>query len=486
MAPVITAPAAFSTEATAVDTPLTSADYGLATATDDTDPNPAITSDAPATFPLGDTTITWTATDANGLIATAQQTVTIVNAPPVGVSDVYTIDEDNILTVSDYASGVLGNDIDPNNPIIASADLVSDTVNGILLLNPDGTFEYDPDDDFFGTDTFTYIPNDGFLVGSETSVTINVQPINDVPVAGDSTVATDLNAGVEILLTGSDIDGDVLGLNLVSLPSNGAITEIIEVSSNSISLKYTPNVGFIGIDSFDYAFIDAESQSNTATVTVLVVNTLAGGGSGGGSAFAPMFTGKYFEDSDKIPLVIDGKSYDLPAFENDIKLHTIDTGEKISFTFTLFENSGGKNVEHFEFLTNLTEKSREYDDSDTRIIYDKNEELIIQDPNGLFSDVTFDMLYDDSNTNFEAVVELDLTFAKAMPTSDIYLRIWDAQKNSRDVILNNVIKVIGDEVTPPNFDGETVEELIAKTADNTINLNDTVSIPVWVKSSAGW
>ena len=206
----------------------------------------------------------------------------------------------------------------------------------------------------------------------------------------------------------------------------------------------------------------------------------------GGAASAPMFTGKYFEDSDKIPLVIDGKSYDLPAFENDIKLHTIDTGEKISFTFTLFENSAGKNVEHFEFLTNLTEKSREYDDSDTRIIYDKNEELIIQDPNGLFSDVTFDMLYDDSNTNFEAVVELDLTFAKAMPTSDIYLRIWDAQKNSRDVILNNVIKVIGDEVTPPNFDGETVEELIGKTADNTINLNDTVSIPVWVKNSAGW
>ncbi len=271
--PVITAPAAFSTEATAVDTPLTSADYGLAAGVDIFSPV-AITSDAPATFPLGNTTITWTATDANGLIATAQQTVTIVNAPPVGVSDVYTIDEDNILTVSDYASGVLGNDIDPNNPIIASADLVSDTVNGILLLNPDGTFEYDPDDDFFGTDTFTYIPNDGFLVGSETSVTINVQPINDVPVAGDSTVATDLNAGVEILLTGSDIDGDVLGLNLVSLPSNGAITEIIEVSSNSISLKYTPNIGFIGIDSFDYAFTDAESQSNTATVTVLVAQVV--------------------------------------------------------------------------------------------------------------------------------------------------------------------------------------------------------------------
>ncbi|MCE2504948.1 MAG: hypothetical protein J4F36_00430 [Nitrosopumilaceae archaeon] len=46
MAPVITAPAAFSTEATAVDTPLTSADYGLATGVDIFSPV-AITSDAP-------------------------------------------------------------------------------------------------------------------------------------------------------------------------------------------------------------------------------------------------------------------------------------------------------------------------------------------------------------------------------------------------------------------------------------------------------
>ena len=238
--PTITAPDDQIFEATAVDTPLTSTDYGIATATDNVDPNPVITNDAPSTFSLGDTTFTWTATDANNNISTATQTITILNAPPVGVSDVYSVNEDTILTVSDYASGVLGNDLDPNDLIIASSDLITEPTNGILLLNIDGTFEYDPDEDFFGIDTFTYIPNDGFLVGSETSVTINIQPINDVPVAGDATAPTALNTDVEILLTGSDIDGDNLGLNLISLPSNGAITEIIEVSSNSISLKYEP------------------------------------------------------------------------------------------------------------------------------------------------------------------------------------------------------------------------------------------------------
>lgn len=275
-APSITAPANQSFEATAVLSPLTSADYGLATGSDIFTPV-TITSDAPATFPLGDTTITWTATDDNGLANTATQTVTIINASPVGVPDVYFVDEDNVLIVSDYAGGVLGNDIDPNDPIISSADLVTEPTDGILLLNTDGTFEYDPDENFFGIDTFTYIPNDGFLVGSETTVTINIQPVNDVPIAGDRTISTDLNNEVEILLTGSDIDGDFLSLNLFTLPSDGTITEIIEVSSNSISIKYKPDVGFIGIDSFDYAFNDAVSQSNTATVTVLIAQVVPPG-----------------------------------------------------------------------------------------------------------------------------------------------------------------------------------------------------------------
>ena len=38
-----------------------------------------------------------------------------------------------------------------------------------------------------------------------------------------------------------------------------------------------PNVGFIGIDSFDYAFTDAVSQSNTATVSILVAQVVPPG-----------------------------------------------------------------------------------------------------------------------------------------------------------------------------------------------------------------
>ncbi len=71
--PVITPPDEVTAFATGA---LTTVDIGIATATDLFEPI-AINSDAPAQFPVGPTTVTWTATDANGNSATAEQQVTV-------------------------------------------------------------------------------------------------------------------------------------------------------------------------------------------------------------------------------------------------------------------------------------------------------------------------------------------------------------------------------------------------------------------------
>ena len=70
--PVITVPQDITTEATAVNTPVT---IGTAEATDIF--KVEVKSDAPEAFPMGTTEVTWTATDANGNVATAIQKVTI-------------------------------------------------------------------------------------------------------------------------------------------------------------------------------------------------------------------------------------------------------------------------------------------------------------------------------------------------------------------------------------------------------------------------
>ena len=56
--------------------------------------------------------------------------------------------------------GVLDNDSDPDGDAL-EAVLVEGPSNGQLTLQPDGTFNYTPDDGFVGTDTFTYVAFDG-------------------------------------------------------------------------------------------------------------------------------------------------------------------------------------------------------------------------------------------------------------------------------------------------------------------------------------
>ena len=78
--PVITPPPDIvNYEATGL---LTLIDIGLATAIDNYDGPVTALSDAPDSFPLGTTTVTWTATDAAGNVGTATQTVTVVDTTP--------------------------------------------------------------------------------------------------------------------------------------------------------------------------------------------------------------------------------------------------------------------------------------------------------------------------------------------------------------------------------------------------------------------
>jgi hypothetical protein len=74
-APAVTPPANVSAEATG---PLTTVAHGVATAADAVGVA-SLVNNAPASFPLGTTTITWTATDAAGNSASATSTVTVVD-----------------------------------------------------------------------------------------------------------------------------------------------------------------------------------------------------------------------------------------------------------------------------------------------------------------------------------------------------------------------------------------------------------------------
>jgi len=115
--------------------------------------------------------VTLTVTDNYG--ETATKTVTIdVNHPPVANDDWYDTVYKTPLTIS-ATLGFLANDTDADDDPF-TAVWVDGPASGSLTLNADGSFTYDPNDDFTGPeDSFTYKVKDDLNDSNVATVTLN-------------------------------------------------------------------------------------------------------------------------------------------------------------------------------------------------------------------------------------------------------------------------------------------------------------------------
>ncbi|HEX2052006.1 MAG TPA: Ig-like domain-containing protein, partial [Actinomycetota bacterium] len=103
-------------------------------------------------------------------------------------------------------------------------------------------------------------------------VAINGTLVNARPVAAakSASVAHRAPAGVDVVLGGSDADGDPLAFALVSA-NGGAAHGTVAVSGNVAT--YVPSGDFVGTDTFEYVADDGAAQSAPATVTVTLTNS---------------------------------------------------------------------------------------------------------------------------------------------------------------------------------------------------------------------
>jgi hypothetical protein len=79
------------------------------------------------------------------------------NTPPVATDDDFTVDEDNPLggnVITDDNGSGPDSDADGDTPLVIENS--TDVSNGTLVLNPNGSFTYDPDPNFCGVDGFSY------------------------------------------------------------------------------------------------------------------------------------------------------------------------------------------------------------------------------------------------------------------------------------------------------------------------------------------
>jgi VCBS repeat-containing protein len=189
-----------------------------------------------------------------------------VNNPPVAVNDTATTDEDTPVTIN-----VLANDSDVNgDPLTAMLDTAP--ANGTLTLNADGSFEYVPDENWYGTDSFTYKANDGELESEVATVTITVSSVNDAPDAVDDSYSIDEDDTLTEVVPGvlsndSDIEGDTLTVDVENTtgPDHGQLS----LTSDG-AFSYSPDPDYYGEDSFVYEICDSGGLCDTAAVTITV------------------------------------------------------------------------------------------------------------------------------------------------------------------------------------------------------------------------
>ncbi len=211
----------------------------------------------------GTDSFTYRAYDGQLYSGVAVVTIAInnLNDPPVALYDSYTVVEDSLLNVP--APGILSNDTDPEGGAL-EANKVSDPTHGSLTFNSDGGFTYLPASNYYGTDSFTYVANDGQANSNVATVNITVTSVNDPPVANPQAKTVAEDSSIAIVLTGADVDGDALTFTVVTQPAHGTLSGLPP------SLTYTPSPDYSGSDSFTFKTSDGRVDSNVATVNITV------------------------------------------------------------------------------------------------------------------------------------------------------------------------------------------------------------------------
>ncbi|HBC3355440.1 TPA: tandem-95 repeat protein [Vibrio parahaemolyticus] len=213
----------------------------------------------------GSEALTFTATDPSG--ESVSQTVNFTVAPVADiVADKATVVEDTPTIIK-----VLGNDTFEGDDQVVSLDTNNGPANGTVSVNPDGSVTYTPNDNYHGTDSFTYIVTSGG-VSESTTVSVDVTPVNDAPVAKDDTAITDEDTPVTIDVlpndNDNDIDGDKLSIQSASVPEAQGKVEIVDGK-----LVFTPAENFNGDAEITYTVTDGElTDEAKVAVTVNPVN----------------------------------------------------------------------------------------------------------------------------------------------------------------------------------------------------------------------
>jgi hypothetical protein len=228
---------------------------------------------------VGTDTFTYKINDSHVDSPVYTVTIDVTDFKPIAVDDAYSVVHDHTLTVDNQSPpyGVLSNDLDQDSDQL-TARVDTGPSNGTLDLHPDGTFTYTPNTHFVGTDSFTYVANDGPTDSDPGTVVISVT--NHNPLAITTTKEFFAGSTLNWSVGKQDADGDPLTVSLVSGPSGGSLA-----LNPDGSFAYTPNNPAPIYDTFTYTVSDGVEVSNVGTMYLYQIMPITPNGVAWGAGY---------------------------------------------------------------------------------------------------------------------------------------------------------------------------------------------------------
>jgi large repetitive protein len=189
----------------------------------------------------------------------------------VASNDSFNFNEDS----SDNTLDVLANDtiVSGTGTTLTISAVGTPNSGGTVTRAPDNrSLRYTPVANFNGGETFTYTVRDNSGAEAIATVTVQVQPVNDPPVAVADTytfVEGSNDNFLDVLLNDNDgvDDSESLSISNVGSPSQGGTARI---NGGSNAILYTPRAGFTGTETVNYTLRDNNGGTATTTVTITV------------------------------------------------------------------------------------------------------------------------------------------------------------------------------------------------------------------------
>jgi gliding motility-associated-like protein len=280
-----------------------------------------VSNNAPYTFAIGTTVVTWTALDASGNVATANQTITIVDtiAPTITVPATVTV--------------AANNGCDATGVFIGDATATDNCTNTIITNDAPAVFP-------LGTTVVTWIATDASGNADTLTQSVIVEDMTaPVIAANNQTITLDLtgNASIDTLAINATVTDNC---GIASVVYSQAAFDCSNVGENTITITVTDNSGNVtsqqitvtvlpsGVDE-DFDGIDDACDDQIDTLAVVIPSGFSPNGDNINDFFEILGLESYSSKTLEVFNRYGNQVYESANYANQWNGSLLDTGEPL-------------------------------------------------------------------------------------------------------------------------------------------------------------